>query len=137
MHMHDTKISIAVRNDLATWQKLNVVAFLASAIPARHPEAIGEMYRDASGRTYLPILGQPVLILTGDHDALARAHLRSLDRGLDLAVYSEGMFRTGNDLDNRAVVAALPTEGLALVGLATRGGRKDVDKAFKGLKLHD
>jgi hypothetical protein len=27
----DTKIAIAVREDLATWQKLNVTAFLASA----------------------------------------------------------------------------------------------------------
>ena len=135
--MHDTKISIAVREDLATWQKLNVVAFLASAIAARYPDAIGETYRDADGRTYLPILGQPVLIRAGAADALAKAHRRGLERGLDLAVYSEGMFKTGNDTDNRAVVAALPTDGLALVGVATRGDRKDVDKAFKGLKLHE
>ena len=135
--MHDTKISIAVRSDLATWQKLNVVAFLASAIAARHPEAIGEPYRDADGQTYLPILGQPVMILAGDGDALAKAHKRALDRGLELAVYSEGMFRTGDDAANRAVVAALPTEGLELVGFSARGDRKEIDKAFKGLKLHE
>ncbi|WP_420564952.1 DUF2000 family protein [Thalassobaculum sp.] len=135
--MHDTKISIAVREDLAIWQKLNVVAFLASAIAARYPEAIGEIYRDGGGQEYLPILGQPVLILAGGSDALAKAHRRALERGLDLAVYSDGMFRTGNDADNRAVVSALPTDGLELVGIATRGDRKEVDKAFKGLKLHD
>ena len=28
--MFDTKISIVVREDLVTWQKLNVVAFLTS-----------------------------------------------------------------------------------------------------------
>ncbi|MEQ8584638.1 MAG: DUF2000 family protein [Thalassobaculaceae bacterium] len=134
--MHDTKISIAVRDDLATWQKLNVVAFLASAIAARFPETIGDVYRDGDGQTYLPILGQPVLILAGGGEALAKGHRRALDRGLDLAVYSEGMFRTGNDVDNRAVVAALPTDGLDLVGLATRGERKEVDKALKGMKLH-
>lgn len=134
--MHDTKISIAVRDDLATWQKLNVVAFLASAIAARFPETIGEAYRDADGQAYLPILGQPVLILAGSGDALAKGHRRALERGLDLAVYSEGMFRTGNDTDNRAVVAHLPTDGLNLVGIATRGDRKEVDKALKGLKLH-
>lgn len=135
--MHDTKISIAVRDDLATWQKLNVVAFLSSAIAARHPDAIGEPYRDAGGQTYLPILGQPVLILAGSGEALAKGHRRALERGLDLAIYSEGMFRTGNDSDNRAVVAVLPTDALDLVGLATRGDRKEVDKALKGLKLHD
>jgi len=134
--MFDTKITIAVRDDLAAWQKLNVVAFLASAIAARHPEAIGETYRDHDGQAYLPILGQPVLILAGPGEALATGHRRALARGLDLAVYSEGMFSTGNDADNRAVVAALPTDALDLVGIATRGDRKDVDKAFKGLKLH-
>lgn len=134
--MHDTKISIAVRDDLATWQKLNVVAFLASAIAARHPDAIGETYCDGSGQSYLPILGQPVLILAGGGEALAKAQRRALERGLELAVYSNGMFSTGNDIDNRAVVAALPTDGLDLVGIATRGDRKEVDKALKGLKLH-
>ena len=134
--MHTTKISIAVRDDLATWQKLNVVAFLASAIAARYPEAIGETYRDADGQTYLPILGQPVMILAGSAEALGKAHRRSLERGLDLAIYSEGMFKTGTDADNRAVVAALPTEGLELVGIAARGDKKDIDKSFKGLKLH-
>ncbi len=134
--MHDTKISIAVRDDLATWQKLNVVAFLASAVAARHPEAIGAPYRDRDGLRYLAMLGQPVLILAGTGEALARGHRRALERGLDLAVYSEGMFRTGNDADNRAVVAGLATDALDLVGLATRGERREVDKALKGLKLH-
>lgn len=133
---HDTKIAIAVRDDLATWQKLNVVAFLASGIAARVPEAIGEPYRDADGTTYLAIFGQPVLVLAGDGEALAKAHRRGLERNLSMAVYVEGMFRTGNDVDNRAVVAALPTDALAPVGIAVHGDRKDVDKALKGLKLH-
>jgi hypothetical protein len=35
----DTKIAIAVREDLEQWQKLNVTAFLASAIAFGVPEA--------------------------------------------------------------------------------------------------
>lgn len=134
--MHDTKISIVVREDLQIWQKLNVVAFLASGIAAHAPETIGAPYRDADGTPYLAILGQPVLILGADADGLAKAHRRALSRNLPLAVYSQGMFETGNDVDNRAVVSALPAEDLRLVGLATRGIRSDVDKALKGLKLH-
>lgn len=133
---HDTKIAIAVRHDLAVWQKLNVVAFLASGIAARAPDTIGEPYRDADGVGYLAIFGQPVLVFAGDADALAKAHRRALERNLDLAIYTDGMFATGNDLDNRAVVAALTTAGLAPVGIAVHGDRKDVDKALKGLKLH-
>ena len=134
--MHDTKISIAVRDDLETWQKLNVVAFLASGVAAHAPDAIGEPYVDADGTRYLAMLGQPVMVLAGDGAALAKAHRRALDRNLPVAVYSEGMFATGNDDDNRAVVAALSGDDLQLVGLATRGARPDVDKALKGLKLH-
>lgn len=133
---HDTKIAIAVRHDLAVWQKLNVVAFLASGIAARVPETIGEPYRDADGVPYLAIFGQPVLVFAGSDDDLAKAHRRALERNLDLAVYTEGMFATGNDVDNRAVVAALPTAALAPVGIAVHGDRKEVDKALKGLKLH-
>ena len=32
--VHDTKIAIVIRYDLATWQKLNVAAYMASAIAA-------------------------------------------------------------------------------------------------------
>ena len=134
--LHDTKIAIAVRADLATWQKLNVTAFLASGIAAHAPGSIGQPYRDADGVGYLAIFGQPVVVLAGDGAALTKAHRRALERGLALAVYTEGMFRTGNDVDNRAVVAALPTAGLDLAGLAVHGDRRDVDKALKDLKLH-
>jgi len=133
---NDTKIAIAVRADLAIWQKLNVTAFLASGIAAHAPDTIGEPYRDADGVGYLRIFGMPVVVLAGDTAALDRAHKRALSRSLPMAVYTEGMFRTGNDLDNRAVVAALPTVGLDLVGIAVHGDRKDVDKALKDLKLH-
>ncbi|MEQ9330737.1 DUF2000 domain-containing protein [Thalassobaculum sp.] len=134
--LHDTKIAIAVRADLAIWQKLNVTAFLASGVAARAPGSIGEPYRDADGVGYLAIFGQPVVVLAGDGTALTKAHRRALERGLALALYTEGMFRTGNDVDNRAVVAALPTAELDLAGLAVHGDRRDVDKALKDLKLH-
>ena len=45
--MFDTKIAIVVREDLATWQKLNVTAFLMSGVVGAAPEIIGEPYRDA------------------------------------------------------------------------------------------
>ncbi len=133
---HDTKIAIAVRDDLAVWQKLNVVAFLASGIASHAPDSIGQPYRDADGVNYLAIFGQPVLVLAGSVETLAKAHRRAMARNLPSAVYTEGMFRTGNDIDNRGVVAALPTEALSPVGFAVHGDRRDVDKALKDLKLH-
>ena len=49
-HMRfDTKIVIAVRSDLAVWQKLNVTAFLASGIAAGIDEVAGKPYEDGSG----------------------------------------------------------------------------------------
>ena len=37
----DTKVVLVVREDLASWQKLNVTAFLATGIAAAAPEIIG------------------------------------------------------------------------------------------------
>ena len=42
--MFETKISVVVREDLAIWQKLNVVAFLVSGVVGANPGLIGEPY---------------------------------------------------------------------------------------------
>ena len=39
--MFDTKIAIVVREDLATWQKLNVTAFLTSGIVGANEGLLG------------------------------------------------------------------------------------------------
>ncbi|KAA9158932.1 DUF2000 domain-containing protein [Amycolatopsis acidicola] len=131
-----TKIAVVVRDDLVGWQQLNVTAFLVSGVAARFPETVGETYEDASGQEYLPMFGQPVLVYEADADALRVAHRKALDRDLAVAVYTEELFATGNDVDNRAAVRAVETEKLALVGIAVHGPRNAVDKALKGLSLH-
>jgi hypothetical protein len=132
----DTKIAIAVRDDLATWQKLNVTAFLASAVAGGRPEVIGERYQDGSGNFYLPMFRQPVLVYAAGAQALSDAHGRALASELDIAVYIEDMFKTGHDLDNRATVRAVTAEAMPLVGLAVYGPKNAVDKIFKGFPLH-
>ena len=132
----DTKIAIAVREDLAAWQKLNVTAFLASAVAGGRPEVIGERYQDGSGHLYLPMFRQPVLIYAADAQALRDAHGRALARELDTAVYIEEMFKTGHDADNRAAVRTVAADEMPLVGLAVYGPKNAVDKIFKGFPLH-
>lgn len=132
----DTKIAVALREDLPTWQRLNVCAFLSSGIAARCPELIGEPYRDADDNTYAPMFAQPVLVFAGDADLLRAAHARVLRRQLCCAVFTAEMFGTGNDTDNRAVVRAVPAEQLDLVGLAVHGPRNAVDKVLKGARMH-
>src|SRR5260221_10373040 len=78
----DTKIAVAVAEDLAVWQKLNVTAFLASGIAFARPELTGEPYRDADGIAYLALFRQPVVALAGSQPALARARARAAARGL-------------------------------------------------------
>jgi len=55
---------------------------------------------------------------------------------LRFSVFTEALFRTNNDADNRAAVKAVRSENLRLAGMAVRGERKLVDKALKGLSLH-
>ena len=134
--MFETKIAIAVRTDLAVWQKLNVTAFLASGIAAAVPGCIGEVYVDGAGRRYAAMCGQPILVFAGSLDDLRRAHDRARDRDLLVVPYIEPMFATGHDAANRAVFAAGDTAAQSWVGLAVHGERKAVDKAVKGLSLH-
>ncbi|NUT39682.1 MAG: DUF2000 domain-containing protein [Thermoactinospora sp.] len=133
----DTKIAIVVRSDLATWQRLNVTAFMASSVAGGVPETVGLPYADASGTAYLPMFRQPVLVYEGADAATLRAvRERAVGRGMEVAVYIEEMFKTGNDDDNRAAVAGVETEALDLVGVAVYGPRNAVDKVMKGLPLH-
>ncbi|MFB9477542.1 DUF2000 family protein [Nonomuraea salmonea] len=132
----DTKIGIVVRSDLAAWQRLNVTAFLASAIAGGRPEAMGDDYEDGSGNTYLPMFRQPVVIYQADLATLRKVREKAVGRGLGVAVYTEDMFKTGNDEDNRAAVRAYLGGDLNLVGLALYGPKTPMDKSLKGLTLH-
>jgi hypothetical protein len=130
------KLAVVVRDDLAPWQELNVTAFLVSGIGTRRPDLIGEPYRDASDATYLPMFGHPVLVYAASAAGMTRAFGRAAARGLDMAVYTDDLFETGNDVDNRAQVRAVATEDLKLAGFAVVGHRRDVDKALDKLRLH-
>ena len=131
-----SKIAVVVRSDLETWQKLNVTAFLVSGFGTRRPDVIGEDYADASGRRYLPMFGHPVLVYAGEGAAVTRAFGRAQARSLATAVFTDDLFATGNDADNRAAVAKVATGDLSLAGFAIVGDRRDVDKALDKLKLH-
>jgi hypothetical protein len=134
--MATTKIAIVVRDDLAAWQRLNVTAFLASGVAGAFPATVGEPYEDASGTTYLPMFGQPVLVYSADLGTLTDVRAKAVEKGLAVGVYTEELFTTGNDEDNRAAVRAVPAEKLRLVGLSVHGPRNAVDKVLKGLSLH-
>jgi hypothetical protein len=132
----DTKIAIAVRADLEQWQKLNVTAFLASGIAAGVPETAGKPYEDGSGHRYLEMFRPPVLVYAAEGPILAAARERAVARDMPAAIYTEELFATGNDDDNRAAVRAIPAGRLNLVGLAVYGPRNAVDKVMKGAVLH-
>jgi hypothetical protein len=132
----DTKTAIVVRDDLATWQKLNVACFLSGGLVGSYPELSGARYVDASGRPYGPLIRQPVLVFAAGAEEMRRTMERASERGLPLTIYTRELFATGNDDDNRAAVARVPTEALDLVGLAIHADRKAVDKVTKGLTLH-
>ena len=131
----DSKIAVIVRDDLETWQRLNVTAFLASGVAA-NPDLLGEPYADADGPGYLPLFRQPVLVMEGPEDVVTAVRERAVRRGVPTAVFTADMFGTGHDEANRAVVAAVPGADLDLVGVAVHGPRNAIDKIMKGASLH-
>ncbi|UII73568.1 DUF2000 domain-containing protein [Pseudomonas sp. HN11] len=134
--MFDTKVAIIVRNDLQIWQRLNVVAFLASGIASAAPEAIGDTYVDANGHVYGKMLGQPMLIFEADLVGIQAAHRIALARDITVVPYVFAMFSTGHDEANREAFLAEDPQHLNLVGIGIRGPKKAVEKATKGLLLH-
>ena len=132
----DTKIAVVIRTDLEAWQKLNVAAFLPSALPPRFRNASASPMATARARKYLSLIGQPILIYGADRPALSRALERALARNVKPAVYTEDMFKTTHDAANREVVSAVIRAELNLVGLAMRAERKVIDKIVDGLKFH-
>lgn len=133
------KIALCVRDDLLTWQRLNVTAFLASGVAA-NPDLLGEPYADADAdaddQFYLALFGQPVLVFQGSAEVLRAARERAVRRGLPLAIYTHDMFATGHDEANRATVRAVTGPELDLVGIAVHGPRNAVDTILKGATLH-
>ncbi|MDA1310359.1 MAG: DUF2000 family protein [Proteobacteria bacterium] len=132
----DTKIAIVVREDLATWQKLNVTAFLTSGVIGADASLLGEDYQDAAGNSYAPLLIQPVIVLSCDGEKLRTIYRRGMERGVRLSLYIEEMFSTGHDAANRETVKLRQPDEMSIVGLALRDERKLVDKITKGAKMH-
>ena len=130
----DTKIAVIVRSDLETWQALNVTAFMVGGI-AGTQDVTGLPYEDGSGNEYLPMVKQPVLIFSADADSLRAAFERARTREVSLSIYTEELFTTYNDDDNRAAVRAVGVEDLNLVGIAIHGRKRQVDRVLKGLTL--
>lgn len=136
MMTFDTKIAVVLRNDLPTWQKLNVTAFTIGGIAGTTVGIVGDHYEDASGNLYLPMIVQPILIFEGDSKQIRRTYERALAWGVAFSLFTEDLFTTGNDIDNRAAVKARKQEELNIVGMAMRDHKKTIDKVLDGLALH-
>lgn len=131
----DTKIKIVLRNDIEPWQELNVTAFLMSGI-AGTQNIIGQPYQDKDNVQYLPMSQQPILIHSATGEQLKELLQKALTKDVVLSIYTEELFKTYNDDDNRAMVAQFATDELNLVGIGIRGKKNHVDRLLKGFELH-
>src|SRR5215213_10372509 len=84
----DTKVAVLLHEDLASWQALNVTAFLVSGIAAADKDLIGDPYEDGDGTEYLAMIRQPIVVFAGDSEQLRTAHAKAVSRELAMAVYT-------------------------------------------------
>ena len=132
----DNKIVAILRQDLLMWQKLNVTAFIMSGIGGRQ-DVLGEPYVDGVGKMYLPMSKQPILIYAASSEQLKEILFKAQSKEVHMAIYTEELFNTYNDEDNRAKVAEFATNDLNLVGIGKIGKKNHVDRLTKGLNLHE
>ena len=137
MPLYDQKVAIVLRGGLLDWQKLNVAAFLASAVAVRFSETHGQPFVTADQVAYLPFIKHPVLIYQADGiDQMRRALGRAKDRNLAIGIYTQPLFATKGEEGNLAAIAQLTDAEQDLVGLVLYGENNKVDKALHGLKFH-
>ena len=134
--MFDTKSAIVIRDDLVTWHKLNVTAFLMSGITGANPGIVGKTYQDRCGKRHLAMSVQPVIVLAGTANVLTNIRNRANDTGIDTVVYIDEMFSTGHDDANRAVFVEHDATEANTVGIALRVDKKIVDKITRGARMH-
>jgi hypothetical protein len=131
------KVAIAIIGDLKDWQKLNVVAFLASSIAIQFPETHGKVFITASKSQYLPFLKHPILIYRADStDELRRSFQRAKDRNLSIGIYTRPLFATKNEEENHIEIAKIADDQQDLVGIIVYGDGRAVSKSLDGLKFH-
>ena len=135
--MYDKKIAIVIKSDLLEWQKLNVTAFLASAVAIQFPETHGQAFTNASGSTYLPFIKHPILVYKADTDEqLKRAFNRAKERAINMGIYTKPLFSTKNEEGNHIEIGKSTDEDQDLAGIVLYGENKKVDKALDGLRFH-
>ncbi len=134
---YDNKIAIVIKNDLESWQKLNVASFLASSVAIKFPDTHGKPFVNAVDTEYLPFIKHPILIFKADTDAeIKRAYDRAKGRELHIGIYSKALFATKNEEENLIEIAKCTDDNLDLVGIVIYGDTKKVNKAVDGLKFH-
>lgn len=135
--MYENKIALIIKNDLQSWQKLNVASFLASSIAIKFTDTHGNEFINGSNSIYLPFIKQPILVYQAENEAeLKRAFTRAKERGLAIGIYTEPLFATKNEAENHMEIAKYTDETQVLVGIALYGESKKVSKALDGLKFH-
>lgn len=131
-----TKIVVIIREDLLVWQKLNVTSFLMSGIGGTQ-SIIGEPYVDKNDVTYLSMSQQPIMIYSANGEELKELLTKALTKEVEMTIYTEELFKTFNDADNRSKVASCKTDELNLVGIGMIGKKNHIDKLTKGFRFHE
>ena len=119
------KISGVLREDQAAWQKLNVAAFTTSSVPSQ-TGTVRELNVGFAGNTYLPMIRVLAFATTGEN--VQRTIERARPGSFPFPTVTEELFRTFEDVTNRAVAIAVPADALLY--------NKTADMILNGLRVH-
>ncbi len=79
---------------------------------------------------------QPIMIHSATGDQMNDLLKKALTKDVVISIFTQELFNTFNDEDNRTMVANFKTDELNLVGLGIRGKKNHVDRLLKGFELH-
>lgn len=82
---------------------------------------IGQPYLDKNGVQYLPMSQQPIMIHSSNSERMNELLQKAIKKDVVISIYTEELFHTYNDEDNRVMVSKYQTQELNLVGIGIRG----------------
>lgn len=133
------KMTIAVREDIASWQLTNTVGHIAAYLGNKMQDAFdtGDNFSTKDG-VQIPRNSQfPVVTLSGSHAAL-HTLARTLQEGapnVKWIVYVQEMIDHSDDTELTTALSEINSGALSILGIGLFGEKEILKKLTSGMKL--
>lgn len=132
------KMSIVVREDVASWQLTNTIGHIAAYLgnKMREPFDTGAYYVSKDGLNFPRNSQFPIVTLRATKEQLADLLRQLRDSDLLWIAYVQGMIDMEDDEELAVSLQAIPSEEMDVLGIGMFGSKERLKGLTGGLKLY-